>query len=91
MKAMLIAAAALAAGVAFAQQPPADYLKRVTDRYRAAFAAADPGGRGFITREDIHGNLFLLPVFDAMDINRDARVTKEELERFLANLPPSAA
>jgi Ca2+-binding EF-hand superfamily protein len=91
MKAMLIAAAALVASVAFAQQPPADYVKRVTDHYRAAFAAADTGGKGYITRDDIQGNLFLLPVFDSMDINRDGRVTKEELDRFLAALPPGAA
>ncbi|HSD44943.1 MAG TPA: hypothetical protein VLD36_24115 [Burkholderiales bacterium] len=90
MKAMLIAAAALAAGIALAQQPPTDYLKRVADHYRNAFVAADTGGKGYITRDDIQGNLFLLPVFDTMDINRDGRVTKEELERFLASMPPSA-
>ena len=89
MRAMLIAAAALAA-VAFAQQPPADYLKRVADQYRAAFVAADTGGKGYITRDDIQGNLVLLPVFDSMDVNRDGRVTKEELDRFLLSMPPSA-
>ncbi|HSD53796.1 MAG TPA: hypothetical protein VLC47_06500 [Burkholderiales bacterium] len=91
MRAMVIAAAAFAAGIAFAQQPPADYLKRVADAYRAAFAAADRGDKGYITRDEIQGNLFLLPVFDSMDVNRDGRVTKEELDRFLANMPPSAA
>jgi Ca2+-binding EF-hand superfamily protein len=90
MRAISIAAAALAAGIAFAQQPPAAYLNRVADTYRAAFIAADSGGRGFITREDIQGNLLLLPVFDSMDINRDERVTKEELDRFLASMPPGA-
>ncbi len=90
MRAMVIAAAALAAGIAFAQQPPADYLKRVADSYRSAFAAADGGGKGFITREDIQGNLLLLPVFDSMDVNRDGRITKEELDRFLASMPPGA-
>ena len=91
MRAMVIAAAALAAGIAFAQQPPADYLKRVADAYRAAFTAADRGDKGYITRDEIQGNLFLLPVFDSVDVNRDGRVTKEELDRFLANMPPSAA
>jgi Ca2+-binding EF-hand superfamily protein len=90
MSALLIAAAALAVGVAFAQQPPADFLKRVADHYRTAFVAADTGAKGYITRDDIQGNLFLLPVFDSMDINRDGRVTKEELDRFLASMPPSA-
>jgi hypothetical protein len=85
-----MAAAALAAGLAFAQQPPAEYVKRVADNYRAAFVAADTGGRSYITRADLVGNLLLLPVFDAMDVNRDERVTKEELERFLASMPPSA-
>ena len=91
MKSVILAAAIAIAGAAFAQQPPADYLKRVADAYRAAFAAADTAGRGYITRSDIQGNLFLLPVFDSMDINRDGRVTTEELDRFLASLPPSAA
>jgi Ca2+-binding EF-hand superfamily protein len=90
MRLPFILAAALAAGMAAAQQPPADYVKRVADRYRAAFAAADPGGRGYITRAELVGNLFLLPVFDTMDSNRDGLVTKEELERFLASMPPSA-
>jgi Ca2+-binding EF-hand superfamily protein len=90
MSALLIAAAALAVGVAFAQQPPADFLKRVADHYRTAFVAADTGAKGYITRDDIQGNLFLLPVFESMDINRDGRVTKEELDRFLASMPPSA-
>jgi Ca2+-binding EF-hand superfamily protein len=87
---MLIAAAALATSIVSAQQPPADYLKRVADNYRAAFAAADRGDKGYITRDEIQGNLLLLPVFDAMDINRDGRVTKEDLDRFLASMPPSA-
>jgi Ca2+-binding EF-hand superfamily protein len=91
MKAMLLVAAALAAGIVFGQQPPADYLKRVADHYRAAFVAASGGTKGYITREDVQGNLLLLPVFDAMDINRDGRVTTQELDRFLANMPPSAA
>jgi Ca2+-binding EF-hand superfamily protein len=89
MRALYIAAAALAAGIAFAQPPP-DYLKRVADAYRAAFVAADTGKKGYITRADLPGNLILLPVFDTMDINRDGRVTTEELDRFLASMPPSA-
>jgi hypothetical protein len=87
---MLIAAAALAAGGALAQQPPPDYLKRVADHYRTAFLAASGSARGYITRDDIQGNLFMLPMFDSMDVNRDGRVTKEELDRFLASMPPSA-
>jgi Ca2+-binding EF-hand superfamily protein len=90
MKALPIAAAAFAAGLAFAQQPPAEYVQRVADNYRAAFVAADTGGRGYITRADLVGNLLMLPVFDTMDVNRDGLVTKEELERFLASMPPSA-
>jgi hypothetical protein len=90
MRFLLFAAAALVAAIAGAQTPPADYLKRVADSYRAAFAAADGARKGYITRADIAGNLFLLPVFDAIDINRDGRATNEELERFLANMPPWA-
>jgi hypothetical protein len=79
---------ALAAVTAFAQAP-ADYIKRVSDNYRMAFAAYERNG--VVTREAVRGDLFLEPRFDDIDINRDGVITREELERFLANLPPSAA
>jgi len=87
MRTMLIAAAGiamLAAGVAFAQAPAA-YIQRVTDNYRAAFAKYERNG--VVTREQVKGDLFFEPVFDAIDINRDGVITRAELERFLANLP----
>jgi hypothetical protein len=88
MRAILIVVAALAAGMAFAQAP-ADYLKRVADRYRAAFTAHERDG--VVTRSAVRGDLFFEPRFDDLDINRDGVITREELERFLANLPASAA
>jgi Ca2+-binding EF-hand superfamily protein len=91
MRFVLIAAALALAGAGLAQQPPADYVKRVGDAYRSAFAAADVGRKGYITREDLVGSNFMLPVFDSMDVNRDGRVTAGELERFLADLPARAA
>jgi len=87
MKAIAIILA-LAACTALAQAP-ADYLKRVTDNYRAAFSAYERNG--VVTRAAVRGDLFFEPWFDAIDINRDGVITREELERFLANLPPAAA
>jgi hypothetical protein len=43
-----------------------------------------------VTRDEVRGDLLLVPQFDTMDIDRDGRVTAAELERFLANLPPNA-
>ena len=88
MRAIIAIALALAAGTAFAQAP-ADYLKRVADNYRAAFSAYERNG--VVTRAAVQGDLFLEPRFDDIDINRDGVITREELERFLANLPASAA
>ncbi len=88
MKALTLVAAALIAGTAFAQAPP-EYLKRVADNYRAAFNTYERNG--VVTREQVRGDLFLGVRFDDIDINRDGIITREELERFLANLPARAA
>jgi hypothetical protein len=84
----IVIAAALAAGSAVAQAP-ADYLKRVADNYRAAFAVYERDG--VVTRAQVRGDLFLAPRFDDIDINRDDVITRAELERFLASLPAYAA
>ncbi len=83
----IVIAAALAAGTAFAQAPP-DYLKRVADNYRAAFALYERDG--VVLRAQVRGDLFLEPRFDDIDINRDGVITRAELDRFLANLPAYA-
>ncbi len=87
MKTIIALILALAAGTAFGQAP-ADYLKRVADNYRAAFSTYERNG--IVTRAAVRGDLFFEPQFDAIDINRDGVITRAELERFLANLPPSA-
>ena len=87
MRAIVIAAV-LAAAPAFAQAP-ADYLKRVAENYRAAFAVYERDG--VVTRAQVRGDLFLEPRFDDIDINRDGVITRAELERFLASLPAYAA
>jgi len=86
---MVVAGAAVLATCTAFAQAPAEYLKRVTDSYRAAFAMYERDG--VVTRAQVKGNLFFEPVFDDIDINRDGVITREELERFLANIPPSAA
>ncbi|MGH8681698.1 MAG: EF-hand domain-containing protein [Burkholderiales bacterium] len=88
MKAFLTIILSLAACAAFAQAP-AEYLKRVTDSYRTAFSAYERNG--VVARAAVQGDLFFGPRFDAIDINRDGVITREELDRFLANLPASAA
>jgi hypothetical protein len=88
MRAIVAMIVALAACAAFAQAP-ADYVKRVTDNYRATFSAHERNG--VVTRAAVRGDLFFEPHFDEIDINRDGVITRAELERFLANLPPSAA
>jgi hypothetical protein len=88
MRTIIAIILALAAGAAFAQAP-ADYLKRVADNYRAAFSAYERNG--VVTRAAVRGDLFFEPRFDDIDINRDGVITRAELERFLANIPPSAA
>jgi hypothetical protein len=87
MRAVIALIAALAAGTAFAQAPT-DYVKRVQDNYRAAFNAYERNG--VVTRDAVRGDLVFGPWFDAIDINRDGVITREELDRFLANLPPAA-
>ena len=84
---LAVGAAVLAAATALAQTPP-EYLKRVADNYRAAFAMYEQNG--VVTRAQVKGNLFFEPVFDTIDINRDGVITRAELDRFLANLPASA-
>jgi hypothetical protein len=88
MRTIIAIILALAAGATFAQAP-ADYLKRVADNYRAAFSAYEQNG--IVTRAAVRGDLFFEPRFDDIDINRDGVITRAELERFLANIPPSAA
>lgn len=83
----IVIAAALAAGSAFAQAP-AEYLKRVADNYRAAFALYERNG--VVLRAQVQSDLFFGVRFDDIDINRDGVVTRAELERFLANLPAHA-
>jgi hypothetical protein len=88
MRAIIAIILALATATAVAQAP-ADYLKRVADNYRAAFGAYERNG--VVTRAAVRGDLFFEPRFDDIDINRDGVITPAELERFLANLPASAA
>lgn len=87
MKTITLIAAALVAGTALAQAPP-EYLKRVADNYRAAFKTYERDG--VVTRQQVRGDLLLEVHFDDIDINRDGIITREELERFLANLPVRA-
>lgn len=80
------------AGAACAQpaSPPADYVERVRSHFRSEAKLHDVDGDGRLTRSEVRGSNLLASWFHTMDINRDGVVSSEELERFLANLPPGA-
>jgi len=61
-----------------------DYNQRAAARDAALFQSLDRNANGELTREESKGDLDLGPRFDDMDINRDAIVTREELQRYIA-------
>ncbi|HYA47590.1 MAG TPA: hypothetical protein VEF92_08570 [Burkholderiales bacterium] len=86
---VVLAALALAASATTAAQVPQSFLDRVEQDYRSAMKAQDDNRDGAVTRDEAHGNLLLLGLFDDIDTDRDGRITQEELERFLRALPDS--
>ena len=84
MRAITIAlAAVLLAASAASAQAPADYLKRVADRYRAAFDTYERNG--VVERSAVHGDLFFGPRFDDIDINRDGVINASDRADAIAN------
>lgn len=88
MKRVLLALALLVPPPAFAQ--PADYVQRVQRQYRDLVATYDANGDGLLTRDEAAASNVLAPAFDSMDTDRDGVVTRAELDRWLANVPPFA-
>lgn len=79
-----LAIVALAACVASANaSDKADYDRRSVERYRALFAQLDRDRDGVVTRVEAHGDLDFGPLFTDIDIDRDDRVTADELTRYL--------
>lgn len=82
---MLVLVIALVSPPAFGQ--PTEYMQRIQQDYRALFAACDVDNDGILTREEASPCVRLAPLFDSMDVNRDGRVTPDEFERWLADIP----
>ena len=60
-----------------------EYNRRAAQRYVALFQELDRDANSAVTRLEASGDLNFVPRFDDMDINRDAIVTFEELQRYL--------
>ena len=82
---MLVLLIALVSSSAFAQ--PTEYMQRIQQDYRALFATCDVDNDGTLTHEEARPCVRLAPLFDSMDVNRDGRVTPDEFERWLADMP----
>ena len=70
-----------------AAETPRSFIERAENNYRAQMEARDFNGDGAVTRREAHGNLLLSGRFDDIDIDRDGRISRQELERFLSALP----
>ena len=80
----VLAIVALAAFVASANaSDKRDYDRRSVERYRALFAQLDHDRDGVVTRVEALGDLDFGPLFTDIDIDRDDRVTADELTRYL--------
>ena len=81
-----LAALALVASGAMAAQTndQAEYNRRAASRDVELFGQLDRNADARLTREEARGDLNLGPRFDDIDVNRDAIVTTEELQRYVA-------
>lgn len=60
-----------------------DYNQVAAQRYVEMFHAADRNDDAVATRAEVGGNVELQATFDDIDMNRDARVTWAELQRYV--------
>jgi hypothetical protein len=79
----LLAAALLALATAAAADERSAYYQRRAETDLASFKALDVDNKGFVTRDEIRGDLNFGPRFNDMDINRDNVVTQAELDRYI--------
>lgn len=77
-------AAALAGMGSAAADDRAEYNKRAAERDLALFAALDRNGDGVLTEAEAAGDLDLGPRLVDADIDRDGRVTRAEIDRYVA-------
>jgi Ca2+-binding EF-hand superfamily protein len=74
---------AIAFNVLEADDPKAEYDRRVAERFASLFQSLDLDRDGTVSKAEAQGDLTFAPAFDDMDINRDGIVTAAELQRFL--------
>jgi hypothetical protein len=79
----LLAASLLALATAAAADERSAYYQRRAETDLASFKALDVDNKGFVTRDEIRGDLNFGPRFNDMDINRDNVVTQAELDRYI--------
>ncbi len=77
---LLLLLSATAPGLA---DDKADYNSRAATRDTKLFQSLDRDADGVLTRAEAKGDLDLGPRFDDIDINRDGRMTRQELARYI--------
>lgn len=85
MKIRLAAAVLLAAISTGALATDEDeYNRRAAERDMALFYEYDLDHDGNLTREEVRGNVSLQARFNDININRDGKITLEEMQRYIA-------
>jgi Ca2+-binding EF-hand superfamily protein len=86
MRALMLPLAILLGAVsltAFAQANN-DQRARVVQELRSRFAKADTDGDGWLTRDEAKAMPRVASHFDDIDVDRDGKVSMEEIGRYLA-------
>jgi hypothetical protein len=61
----------------------ADYNRRSAERYVAMFDMADLNRDNAVSRLEAHGTIELEARFNDLDVNRDDKITRDELTRYV--------
>jgi Ca2+-binding EF-hand superfamily protein len=80
----IAASFALVVATGAAAQDRAAYDQRNVARYVEAFQALDRDRNDVITWSETQGDVDFTARFEALDVDRDGSVTRNELDRFLA-------
>ena len=59
------------------------YNRRAAETDMSVFRELNRSGSGFLTREEVRGDMRLGTRFDDIDVNRDDVVTPQEMQRYL--------
>lgn len=82
---IFVAAALLMAqgASALADSDKEQYNRRAAETDMSVFRELNRSGSGFLTREEVRGDMRLGTRFNDIDINRDDVVTPQEMQRYL--------